>query len=503
MAYGEVYADKLTYSTPTGDVTISLSGSTDTYTTLAKASGAFTTVSGTTVTGATGAFTSLTVQTLTSTGTITGTTLSGTTASFSTGIFTHITGLTINAALVSGADFYSIASGSESNPSLCLTGNTSVGFYLEDNASFSFAVSGSGVLKLESSGISVKNQKVLRFYDSDNSNFIGLKAPASGAGNAVLQLPSGDGTSGQALFTNGNNALAWRNIPTLLQSGNYQEFTSSSTWNKPSGCTIVYVECVGGGGGGGGGRRGTSTSDRGGGGGGAGGIFVSRYLPASEVGDTVTVTVAAGGSGGAGASVDSTNGSSGSVGGTSSFGTLLGTPSSRAGLGGIGAGNGTVSGGAGISYGVSGNALIPYWSSSGGAGRAENSTTGGLSAVCVFSAGGGGGGNGLPASTSTPVPGYSGTLGFAILKSTGTSLSASGGGGSAGVNSSGGNGLTYGDGGGGGTIVVSTPTGGSGLNGGNGAFPGGGGGGGGGSTNGFGAGNGGNGASGVVRVWAW
>ena len=67
-----------------------------------------------------------------------------------------------------------------------------------------------------------------------------------------------------------------------------------TTWTKPSGITMVYIECIGGGGGGGGGQ-GYNREGAAGGGGGA----LSRYTyPAESLPNTLTITVGAAGTGG-------------------------------------------------------------------------------------------------------------------------------------------------------------------------------------------------------------
>lgn len=51
----------------------------------------------------------------------------------------------------------------------------------------------------------------LRFQEDDTngSNYVGFKAPASVAANTVWQLPDADGTAGQVLQTDGNEVLSW------------------------------------------------------------------------------------------------------------------------------------------------------------------------------------------------------------------------------------------------------------------------------------------------------
>lgn len=51
--------------------------------------------------------------------------------------------------------------------------------------------------------------KELRFRDADNSNYAGIKAPATIAANYTLTLPTDDGNSGELLSTNGSGVLSW------------------------------------------------------------------------------------------------------------------------------------------------------------------------------------------------------------------------------------------------------------------------------------------------------
>jgi len=49
----------------------------------------------------------------------------------------------------------------------------------------------------------------LRFNDSDNSNYITVKAPATVSSNYTLTLPDSGGTSGYVLTTDGSGVLTW------------------------------------------------------------------------------------------------------------------------------------------------------------------------------------------------------------------------------------------------------------------------------------------------------
>ena len=60
--------------------------------------------------------------------------------------------------------------------------------------------------------VTLNAQSDVRFADADSSNFVALQAPATVAANLTLTLPAADGSSGQALTTNGSGALAFATI---------------------------------------------------------------------------------------------------------------------------------------------------------------------------------------------------------------------------------------------------------------------------------------------------
>lgn len=49
----------------------------------------------------------------------------------------------------------------------------------------------------------------LRLADSDSSNYVGFKAPATVSANKIWTLPNADGSNGQVLSTNGSGTLSW------------------------------------------------------------------------------------------------------------------------------------------------------------------------------------------------------------------------------------------------------------------------------------------------------
>jgi len=89
----------------------------------------------------------------------------------------------------------------------------------DGTADQALATDGSGTLSfvsyLKSSGgtltgdVTLNAQSDLRFADSDSSNYVAFQAPATISSNVTWTLPSVDGTSGQALNTNGTGTLGW------------------------------------------------------------------------------------------------------------------------------------------------------------------------------------------------------------------------------------------------------------------------------------------------------
>lgn len=264
-----------------------------------------------------------------------------------------------------------------------------------------------------------------------------------------------------------------------LQVDKY-ETAGTFTWTKPAGAVFIEVHLIGAGGGGGAGRRGAAGTLRGGGGGGGGGSYQRYSFDPSAFGATASVTVGAGGTGGAAQTANDTDGANGNAGGATSVVCLLGTLQQLATSGGGAGGKASTSAGG---TGYTGTHF------QGGPGGSGNPTIGGIVGSTQYhpgTAGGGGGGGGID-TANTSFPGAVANGHNWLVGSASTAIGADGAAGSL-VN------LAGGIGGGGGNVA---------SNGGKGGNPGGGGGGGGASLNGANSGAGGAGGDGAVMIRTW
>lgn len=298
------------------------------------------------------------------------------------------------------------------------------------------------------------------------SRYVGATAsgaPASGTfavGDYVIDQ------SGQIwVCTAAGSPGTWKSMSPV----NTQIFTSSGTWTKPAGVSLVLVDAISGGGGG------QTSSGYDGGAGGGGGGRCQRLLPATAVGATESIQVGAGGAVGAG-------------GGNTAFGSHLVILGGEKGAGTINSSGGGIArphptipgddvGGFGA-VGAKQNDPGEWGGGGGGRGLNGEGWGGGDS---LFGAGGGGGGS------NDAYPGGAGGGVGSYLRGSGPAGGAVKAAGAAGANGN----LVYCGQGGQGGSSGNKP-------GGAGGIPGGGGGGGG-----YLGGAGASGARGEVRVYAW
>lgn len=102
-------------------------------------------------------------------------------------------------------------SGSSSGDGFLIGTSAGVGYITQqENADIRFATNNLDRLYLLSTGdLQLLAAKDLRLSDSDSSNYVGFKAPATVSANKIWTLPDADGTDGQQLTTNGSGVLSW------------------------------------------------------------------------------------------------------------------------------------------------------------------------------------------------------------------------------------------------------------------------------------------------------
>jgi len=249
---------------------------------------------------------------------------------------------------------------------------------------------------------------VLRLYDSDATQYIGIKPPATGTltANYTLTLPANDGNADDVLETDGSGNLSWV-APSGGSATAITDYTSSGTFTVPSGCVSIDVVCVGGGGGGGSGQKAAAgVGTCGGGGGTAGAVSVGHYsIAALGNPGSITVTVGAGGTGGASVTANSTNGNPGTNGGETSC-SVSGTKFIAAQGGRLGAGGLTAE---------PGNAEpTTDGDFNGNSGGSSIAATGGTAAGAIYAnkCGGGGGGGGGVSTGNNHQTGGAGSPGY-------------------------------------------------------------------------------------------
>jgi hypothetical protein len=90
--------------------------------------------------------------------------------------------------------------------------------------------SGTALSYVDSSGnFTLNGANSLRFIGTTNSNYLGFKAPATVTANLTWTLPSGDGSNGQVLGTNGSGTLSWVTPSTAAGSNGQVQYNNSGS----------------------------------------------------------------------------------------------------------------------------------------------------------------------------------------------------------------------------------------------------------------------------------
>ena len=133
-----------------------------------------------------------------------------------------------------------VPDGTEGAPSITNTADEDTGLFFGAANEVSITTGGTERAQVDSNGVTIKGQKELRLNDSDDSNYIAIKSPATVSSNVTLTLPSSDGDADQYLKTDGSGNLTWASVSTPASVPTGSVFALATT-TVPSG----YLECDG------------------------------------------------------------------------------------------------------------------------------------------------------------------------------------------------------------------------------------------------------------------
>lgn len=124
-------------------------------------------------------------------------------------------------ALISGVSrsntLQVIQRGTNTTPAIRYFNDPDTGFVFPSNGVIAISTANAERLRVDGSGLNVNGDVALSGklrLKSDNANYVELKSPAALAASLVLNLPGTNGTSGQALITDGAGNLSWASVAT-------------------------------------------------------------------------------------------------------------------------------------------------------------------------------------------------------------------------------------------------------------------------------------------------
>lgn len=86
------------------------------------------------------------------------------------------------------------------------------GASITGNSTVTGTLTATAGLTVNTGPVAIRGNNRLRLYDTDNTNFIGLRSPTNLTADVTYQLPGVDGSSGQVLTTNGLGVLSWATV---------------------------------------------------------------------------------------------------------------------------------------------------------------------------------------------------------------------------------------------------------------------------------------------------
>jgi hypothetical protein len=94
-------------------------------------------------------------------------------------------------------------------------------------------VTTSGNIETTGGEVNVKARGQVRFFESDNGQFVALRAPSTVASNVTFNLPASDGTSGQVIQTDGAGSLTFVDAASGGGGGGTGGFFTSTITTHP------------------------------------------------------------------------------------------------------------------------------------------------------------------------------------------------------------------------------------------------------------------------------
>ena len=101
-------------------------------------------------------------------------------------------------------------SNSASTPALSFDTDPDTGFFRKSANVIGLSTAGTEQMFFDANGLTLQLRNQLRFADSDSSNYIALRSPATVSSNVTLTLPATDTpVAGYALVSDGSGTLSW------------------------------------------------------------------------------------------------------------------------------------------------------------------------------------------------------------------------------------------------------------------------------------------------------
>ena len=118
-------------------------------------------------------------------------------------------------------------SNSASSPAISFDTDSDLGLFRKSANIMGFSSAGTEQMLFDANGITLQLQNQIRFADANSSHYVAMRSPSTVSSNVTLTLPATDGSSGQALKTDGSGNLSFGSIASTDVTGAL--FTLGST----------------------------------------------------------------------------------------------------------------------------------------------------------------------------------------------------------------------------------------------------------------------------------